>query len=181
MINPAFNSIRKKTGRIYLLILVLALFTITGCFRYSFTGTSIPDDVNSIYIPFFADQSSSGFGDLSDRLNQVLVDRFINQTRLQLANTRDGADAILEGSIVSYRNAPFTVTGDEQASLNEVTITVRATFQYAQKEQPEWNSSFTGKGTYDPNENPIEGESEAAAEALTQIANNMFNDAVSGW
>lgn len=171
----ACNKIRS------FLLLLLCCTALNGCFHYSFTGTSIPEEVDSIYIPFFADQSSSGVGDLSDRLNQVLVDRFINQTRLQLANSRAGADAVLEGSIVTYTNQAFSVTGDEQTSLNEVSITVRATFQYTNKEEAEWSSSFNGSETYDTNENPIEGETNAAQDALVQIADNMFNDAVSGW
>lgn len=164
-----------------LFVLLLCSFALSGCFRYSFTGTSIPEGVNSIYIPFFADQSSSGVSNLSDLLNQALVDRFINQTRLNLANSRGTADAVLEGSIVRYTNEAFSITGEEQTSLNEVTIGVRATFQYTDKEQAEWSSSFTGSETYDTNEDPIEGETNAAEEALSQIANNMFNDAVSGW
>lgn len=164
-----------------ILIVLLSCLALSGCFRYSFTGTSIPEDVNSIYIPFFADQSSSGVGNLSDRLNQALIDRFINQTRLQLVNSRGSADAVLEGSIISYSNQAFSITGEEQTSLNEVTIGVRATFQYTNEEQAEWSKSFSGSETYDTNDNPIEGETIAAEEALSQVANNMFNDAVSGW
>lgn len=164
-----------------ILALLLIAFMLSGCFRYSFTGTSIPDDVNSVYIPFFADQSSGGIGNLSDQLNTALVNRFINQTKLQLSNSRNAADAVLEGSIISYANEPFSVTGEGQSSLNEVTISVRATFQYTDKEQAEWSSTFNGSDTYDTNESPIEGETNAAVEALNQIADNMFNDAVSGW
>lgn len=161
-----------------MLLMVVAL---SGCFRYGFTGTSIPEGVESIYIPFFADQSSSGVGNLSDRLNQALVNRFINQSGLRLANSRANADAVLEGSIVTYRNETFSVTGEEQTSLNEVSISVRATFQYTSEEESEWSSSFNGSETFDTNENPIEGETIAAQEALSQIADNMFNDAVSDW
>lgn len=168
----------KKRG---ILAVLLIAFVLSGCFRYSFTGTSIPDDVNSVYIPFFADQSSGGIGNLSDQLNTALVNRFINQTRLQLSNSRADADAVLEGSIVSYANEPFSVTGGGQSSLNEVSISVRATFQYTDNEQAEWSSTFNGSDTYDTNENPIEGETNAAVEALNQVADNMFNDAVSGW
>ncbi|HLR32192.1 MAG TPA: LptE family protein [Fodinibius sp.] len=153
----------------------------SGCFRYSFTGTSIPEGVNTVYIPFFADQSSSGVGNLSDRLNDALINRFINQTRLQLANSRASADAVLEGSIVRYSNKIFSVTGEDETSLNEVSVSVRATFQFTDKDEPEWNKAFSGAATYDINENPIEGEENAAQEALSRVANNMFNDAVSGW
>lgn len=160
---------------------VWLLLLLTGCFRYSFTGTSIPENVNSIYIPFFADQSSSGIGDLSDRLNQTLVNRFVNQTKLRLANNRGDADAVLEGQILVYNNQPFSVTSEAEADRNQVSISIRATFQFTSENQPEWNKQFSGSSTYDPNEDPIEGERTAAQEALEQVVNNMFNDAVSGW
>lgn len=164
------------------MVLLLSLsVAISGCFSYSFTGTSIPEGVNTIYIPFFADQSSSGIGDLSDQLYQALVDRFVNQTKLRLANNRSDADAILEGQIVSYTNQPSSVTGAEEVDLNEVTIGVRANYQYASKDEQEWNKQFSGRGTYNPNQDPIQGEQEAASEALEQVVNNMFNDAVSDW
>ncbi len=175
-----YNKSKHRTTAA--LAMLLLLLCSSSCLRYSFTGASIPEGVNSIFIPFFADQSSGEVADLSDRLNQVLVNRFINQSRLQLADGRAGADAILEGEIVSYNNAPFSVTGEERTNQNEVSITVRGSFQFTEKEEEsEWNKSFSGSATYDPNDDPIEGENNAAQQALEQIANNMFNDAVSGW
>lgn len=177
LINMAWNN---RYGTLIPAILAL-LVLLAGCFRYSFTGTSIPEGVNRIFIPFFADQSSSGIGDLSDQLNQSLINRFINQTKLRPANNRADADAVLEGSIVSYQNRPFSVTGEEVADQNQVSISVRATFTFTDQDQPEWNKTFVGSSTYDPNDEPIEGERRAAEEALAQVSNNMFNDAVSGW
>ena len=153
----------------------------SSCLKYSFTGASIPDGVNSIYIPFFTDQSNSGFGDLSDRLNQALIERFVDQSRLQLANSEQDADAILDGSIIAYSNRPFSIGGNEQANQNQIRINVRGSFKYKTEENPLWNKSFEGNFTFDPTDDPINGEEEAANEALEQIANNMFNDAVSNW
>lgn len=154
----------------------------TSCLRYSFTGTSIPEGVNTIYIPFFPDQSNSGFGDLSDRLNQALINRFVNQSRLQLANNADEADAVLDGSIIGYSNRPFSIGGDEQASQNQIRISVRGTFEYKSEPEALWsNKTFDGTFTFDPTDDPINGEQTAANEALDQIADNMFNDAVSSW
>lgn len=175
----------NSAGRLFrcswVLPFIAGILLLSGCLRYSFSGASLPEGVNSIFIPFFANQSSSGVSDLSDRLNDVLINRFINQSQLQLANDRSSADAVLEGAIVSYSNAPFSVSGDEQANQNQVRISVRGTYAFTQKQEAEWTKTFTGTSTYDPNEDPIEGESAAAQEALEQIANNMFNDAVSGW
>jgi len=165
-------------------LIIIPILLLSGCLRYSFSGASIPEGVNSIFIPFFADQSTSGVPNLSDRLNEVLINRFINQSRLQLANNRGDANAILEGTIVSYNNAPFSVTGDDQADQNQVTIVVRGMFSYTdteEEQESEFSKTFNGSDTYDPNDDPIEGETNAAQTALEQIANNMFNDAVSGW
>lgn len=163
------------------ILMVSAVLLFSGCMSYSFTGTSIPSGVESIYIPFFPDRSQSGLGDLSDRLNRALIDRFVNQSRLSLTDDEGTADALVEGAIQSYRNRPFSVGGDEQANLNEIQITVRATFQYANEDEPLWNKSFSGSATYDVLQNPVDGEIEAAQQALQQISNNMFNDAVSSW
>ena len=75
-----------------LLLTLISLVVSSGCLRYSFTGASIPDGVNSIYIPFFPDRSNSGISDLSDRLNRILVERFINQSKLQLASSEEEAE-----------------------------------------------------------------------------------------
>ncbi|MCC5941345.1 MAG: LptE family protein [Balneolaceae bacterium] len=162
-------------------IIAALLIGLSGCISYSFTGTSIPSDVRTIYIPFFPDRSQSGLGDLSDRLNRALVNRFVNQSRLSLINDQDESDAFVEGAIQTYVNRPFSIGGDEQANLNEIQITVRATFQYASDDEPLWTKNFTGSATYDVLENPVDGEIEAAEAALQQISNNMFNDAVSSW
>ncbi len=153
----------------------------SGCVTYSFTGTSIPSDVNNIYIPFFPDRSQSGLGDLSDRLNRALINRFVNQSRLSLSNDETSADAFVEGAIQGYINRPFSIGGDQQANFNEVQITVNASFQYTKDDEPLWTKSFTGSATYDVIANPVDGEIEAASDALQQISNNMFNDAVSSW
>jgi hypothetical protein len=175
------KPLKRIWYRNIVLLLLAGLSLNISCLRYSFTGASIPEGVNTIYIPFFPDQSGSGLGDLSDRLNTSLINRFVNQSRLQLASNLDVADAFIEGRIQSYSNRPFSIGGNEQASQNQVNITVQARFQYSTSEEALWNKSFSGSFTYDPTEDPINGEMEAASEALAQIANNMFNDAVSNW
>ncbi|MDZ7718661.1 MAG: LptE family protein [Balneolaceae bacterium] len=162
-------------------VLLVCLMILGGCVTYSFTGTSIPADVQTVYIPFFPDRSQSGLGDLSDRLNRALIDRFINQSRLSLANDQESSDAWVEGAVQSYVNRPFSIGGNQQANRNEIQISVRATFQFASDEEPIYTKTFSGSSTYDVVQNPVEGELEAAETALQQISDNMFNDAVSSW
>jgi len=163
------------------MLLLLMVVGAAGCLRYSFTGVTIPANVRTIYIPFFPDQSGSGLGDLSDQLNEAMINRFINQSRLQLTDSPENADVVIEGSITSYSNRPFSVAGDQRANLNRVQISVRATYRYTENDSPEWQKSFSGNFEYDPVEDPVDGESTAAFEALSRIADNMFSDAMGSW
>lgn len=172
----------RRSGTIFSYLLMLAVaVSLSGCISYGFTGTSVPEGINTIYIPFFANQTASGIPDLSDKLNNILIEHFISQSSLVLTDNRGRADAILEGSIISYTNEPFSITGQNRATQNRVTIIVKATYRYPGKQKTVFSRRFTGRGTYNPTENPIEGEIKAAQEALEQIANNMFSNAVSGW
>lgn len=176
-----FNPLNRQPNRFFIGFILVMILISAGCVRYSFTGTSIPADVSTIYIPFFQDRSNSGIGTLSDELYSELVNRFVRQSRLSLANSEQEADAWIRGEIISYRNQAFTVTGDEQTSLNQVQITVRASFQYASEDKEVWNSTVSGSATYDVLNNPVDGEFEAIEEALEQIANSMFTNSVSQW
>ncbi len=165
----------------FAIIGVLVIALIGGCVQYSFTGTSIPSDVRTIYISFFPDNSQSGLGDLTDRINQALVNRFVNQSRLSLTSNEDSADSTLEGAIQTYTNRPFSIGGDQQANINEIQIVVRAEFRFAKDDEPIYSKTFTGSGTYNVQEDPVDGEIAAAEEALQEIAESAFNDAVSTW
>lgn len=165
----------------FLAIILLVTGSLSGCVRYSFTGVTIPSDVRTIYIPFFPDNSGSGLGDLSDLLNDAMINRFVDQTRLQLTDSRQEADVIVEGTITSYTNRPFSIGGDQQANLNRVQISVNASYAYADEDDPEWEQSFSGTFEYDPREDAIAGENEAAFEALNRIADNIFNNAMGNW
>ena len=164
-----------------MMIILLTVPLLWGCLRYSFTGVSIPDNVSTIYIPFFPDNSGSGLADLSEQLNNALINRFVNQTRLRLVSSEDQADIILSGSITGYSNQPFSVSGNQTASLNRVQVSVSATFLYTNDEQPLWARQFSGQSEYDPGVDPLDGESVAASESMDRIAQNMFNDSVGRW
>jgi hypothetical protein len=172
----------KSNSPLFTVLVFAALFLVqSGCLRYSFTGVSIPANVSTIYIPFFQDNSGSGLADLSDQLNAALINRFVNQTRLRLVTSPEQGDILMEGSITGYSNRPFSVAGDQTASLNRVQITVRALYKYADEEQPRWSKSFSGQAEYDPAQDPLDGELGAATEAMQQVAQNMFNDSVGRW
>ena len=163
------------------LTLLAALISIPGCFRYSTSGTSIPENVNSIYIPFFADNSSGGVANLNELMYQALVDRFTRRSRLRLAPSPEQADIVLEGSIQNYSNRPFSIGSDQAAKLNRVEVTIRASFRYTSANEALWDRTFSGFSEYDPGSDPLAGESTAARLAVQQIATSLFQESIGKW
>jgi len=171
----------KSQPWVSVLTLCALLLSVPGCFRYSTSGTSIPENVNTIYIPFFADNSSGGVANLNELMYQALVDRFTRRSRLRLAPTPEQADIVLEGSIQNYSNRPFSIGSDQAAKLNRVEVTIRASFRYTSANQALWDRTFSGFSEYDPGSDPLAGESTAARLAVQQIATSLFQESIGKW
>ncbi|MEM1269391.1 MAG: LptE family protein [Bacteroidota bacterium] len=152
-----------------------------GCGYYSFTGASIPAHLETVAIPLAEDRSGSAQPNLVEDLTEQLITQFVRQTRLQLGE-EGTATALLTASIDGYRNEPVSVSGDEQATLNRVTIRVTARY-YDQVEDRELmpSRSFSAFGEYDPVEAGLDGEFVAAAEALEALSTDIFTAATSDW
>ena len=168
-----------RTVYTYLSLLLLP-FLVNGCAYYSFTGATIPDNLNTIAIPLVVDNSVNTIPSLSDELTELLVNRFVNQTRLSLLPNEVDADAVLLAEIQRYSNAPSSVSGEETAARNRVTISVSIEYMDQVDEKELLNRTFSNFEEYDPLEG-IDGETQAALAALENVADDIFTAATSNW
>lgn len=162
-----------------LLVAALVVIAGSGCRYYSFSGATIPSHLATIAIPLVDDRSVSTVPGLDERLTQMLVDRFVGQTRLSLETVESNADVVLDVTIDRYGSQPASVGGQERATRNRVTVnvTVLYTDQTDGKELLRRSfSSFEEYDALDPSQ-----EEEAALAALTKIADDVFTAATSNW
>ena len=161
---------------------LLLIVAAPGCSYYSFTGATIPENLNTVAIPLVEDNSTSPFPDLSSTLTDLLIDRFVGRTRLQLASNASSADALLNTQLVGYQNEPTAVSGDARATLNRVTVRVRVTYTDQTEESPDEpliERTFSGAAEYDPVADGQQGEQAAANAALENVADDIFSAATS--
>ena len=163
-----------------LLGLTLAL-ALTGCGYYSFTGATIPEQLNTIAVPLAENNAVSPVATLDQDLTELLINRFVGQTRLSLEQTEPEADAVLNTSIQRYTNEPTSVSGDERATRNRVTLTVAVEYLDQTADEPLLQRTFTGFSEYDPIAEGLSGEEQAAQAALENIADDIFTAATSNW
>ncbi len=171
---------KRLFGRALLATVLLAVL-LSGCSRYSFTGATVAEHLNTIAIPLAEERSNSPLSSLSESLTRRLVDRFVGQTRLRLEEDEEQADVVLSTSIDQYDNRPSSVSADERAALNRVTITIAVVYRDRVEDEEILRRTFTGYGEYDPLVGGLAGEEAAAVLALDRIADDVFTAATSDW
>lgn len=167
------------TAAISILFIISAFHNFTGCCSYSFTGASVPEHLQAISIPVADDRSGSGEPGLRELLTDELVQKFIDDNTLQVAE-RANADAILELTITSLSDAPNIVAAGETVEQRKVTVTVSAVYKDLVKRKTIYEKSFSNYGLYSAGDN-INARRSAIEEAVDRITDDILLDTVSGW
>lgn len=162
-----------------LLFVVIIAINFAGCCAYSFTGASVPEHLKSIAIPIADDRSGSGEQGLRESLTQRLIQKFIDDNTLQVAE-RTSANALLECSIISLGYAPAIVSAGESVTTMRVTIGVKVVYRDLVKRTTIFDKTFTKYSDY-PESGGVTERKEALEKAIDLISEDILLDTVSGW
>ena len=169
---------RRYTHRILLLLSAACL--LAACGIYSFTGTSIQNDVNTITINYFEYKAEKVNPSLSNDLTEALRTRFRRTTRLEQVDV-DG-DLEITGEVTGYSVTPAAVTADEVAARNRLTVTVRVSFTNRKHPEDDFEGqNFSGYSDYDSTNTLDSVESSLCAEIIDKIIEDIFNATVAQW
>ena len=162
-----------------LLPVLALLFTMTSCGIYSFSGTSIQPDVNSITINYIEYRALRVNPSFSNEFTEAIRNQFRRMTRLEQVD-QDG-DMELSGEVTGYEVTPAAVTADEVAARNKLTVTVK--IQFTDKKHPEedFDKSFSAFSEYDSTSTIDAVESSLCAEIIEKLVEDIFNAAVAQW
>ncbi len=174
------TSLTKTDRSLFFSIYILqsAICILSGC-TYSFKGGSVPPHLKTIAIPIAEDQSGYGDPALREQFSNQLVQRFLNDNSLEMAD-RGSADSILEGVITDVKDAPSVVQAGEQVATRRITVTVRMTFQDLKLRKKVWERDFSSWGDY-PSGSGLTQRNEGIQEAVRKLTEDILNETVAGW
>ena len=165
-----------------LLVSVAALVLLCGCglsIKYSLSGASIPPDAKTFSVAYFPNNATMVSPILSSTLTEALVDIFSRRTRLQQVD--EGGDFAFEGEITNYTSVTSSVSSDDYALLNRLTITVKVRFTNALDDTMSYNRTFSAYADYDSTQLLTEVEGTLIPEIVDQLVTDIFMAAASNW
>ena len=174
-----------KTGRSILstigvvAALAVTMLIVHSCGIYSFTGTSIQPDVESITINYFDYQALKVNPSLSNDLTVALQDKFLKLTKLEQVDM-DG-DLEIAGAVTGYDVKATAITANEQAAQNRLTVTVKIIFKNNKHEEEDFEKSFAAYQDYDSNLSLDAVEAQLVDEIVEILVEDIFNATVANW
>ena len=164
-----------------LLILLLAAVPVLSSCRvsYSFSGTSIQPDVNTITINYIEYRALRVNPSLSNELTEAIRNQFRRMTRLEQVD-RDG-DMEISGEVTGYEVSAAAVTADEVAARNKLTVTVKISFTDKKHPEEDFDKSFSAYAEYDSTNTLDAVEGTLCAEIIDKLVEDIFNASVAQW
>jgi hypothetical protein len=144
------------------------------------TSSRTAKDIKSINVPFFDNNTTEPSLEIS--VTEKLIQNLVDDNTLKVVG-EDEADAVLEGSIIEFRNVPFSFNSELDAEEYHVELTVQVSLFNRRLNEPIWEKkTIKGDGSYflDVSESGLTYE-DALAEAIQEITDQILNLTVQDW
>lgn len=162
-----------------LVILCLSLVSWSCSVRYAFNGASIAPDVKTASVIYFNNMAPMVAPILSPTLTDALTQKIQRETRLSIV--REDGDVNFEGEIIGYASAPIAISGNEHATQNRLTITVKVRFTNKKQPVQSFDRTFSSYADYDTRQMLISIEGQLIPQIVEKLVENIFNDALAQW
>jgi hypothetical protein len=151
----------------------LVLLGVSGCGVYSFSaGGKTFSSVN--VSPFDNDTKEFLLG---DRLTDALVDAFIQDNTVQIKEPSQ-AEAILNGTVLSYRREAHTYDQQDNVQKYSVKVAVRVKVVKSGTDDTIWEKDFYAEGIYDANS---ETEEDGQSRVIALLTADILNQTTKSW
>jgi len=165
--------------RLIYLCSLLTVISLHSCGIYSFSGASISDNVKTVSIKTFENRATLSPPTLTNKLTEALKDKFSSETNLSpLSN---GGDLEFNGVISNYSINPIAIQADETASQNRLSISVKVDFINLIDEESNYQKTFSRYVDYDSSLDFNSIEESLNDEVISQIIEDIFNEAFTNW
>jgi hypothetical protein len=157
-----------------LLLIVLALLSITGCQPYTFNPKGKPT-IKSIAIERF--QNETAEFTISDRMTNFIIERFIADGTISVMDANN-AEAVLVGSLTRYERRPHVYDANDQVTEYAVYMDFEVALKKPGEDTDIWRERMNQIGVYNVAD---ENEEIGQNRALELLVQSIFNKISKSW
>ena len=183
MLQGRYVNSRCAFSSLILLLGIVLVSNLCGCFRYSFSGAG-PGHIKTIAIPLL-DNRTAEYG-IAERITDELILLFQIDNTLKIVDEED-ADAVLRGRLLRVKDVPYTYEGEGEEAQNfsvgeyKLTLVVGLEYYDQAKDELIWVQEVEGWGTYDFETGAPDERDEGFDEAIDKLIQDILNLTVTGW
>lgn len=137
------------------------------------------EGLKSVSVAYFPNRADIVNPTLSQEFTEMLKDKFISQTRLEMVPSN--GDIRFEGEVIGYSTDPAAITRNETAALNRFTIQIKVKFTNINDPSKDFESTFRHFSEYDSQQSLDAVEAQLIPEILEKIVEDIFNRALVNW
>jgi len=162
-------------------VLVLATICLccTSCGIYSFSGTSIQPDVESVCINFCEYKALTVNPLLSNQLTEAMKDKFRKLTKLEQVE-QDG-DLDISWAVTGYAVSTASVTAQETAAQNRLTVSVKVQFSNKKYPEDDFENNFSAYADFDSTQLLDAVQDSLCEEIVEKLIDDIFLACVAQW
>ena len=170
---------KLKVDTLILSGMILASMALKSCGFYSFSGTSIPQEVKTFSVSYFDNNAPINSPLLSQTITEGLKQKFISETNLSIEE-RNG-DFDFSGEITSFTVTPVSAQSTDNAQLNRLTIQVAVKLVCASDDKISFEQTFSNFQDFDATLNFSDVENDLVEEISEMLIQSIFNKAAINW
>tara|TARA_B100001250_G_C19770962_1_gene777160 strand:- start:455 stop:979 length:525 start_codon:yes stop_codon:yes gene_type:complete len=163
----------------YCTLIIIGIVQNNGCGIYSFSGISIPSEINTIHVQYIQNNANLIEPNLSNNLTERLKTKCLNEGGLIWKEINP--DVSFSGKIKKYEVNPIAIQNNETAAKNRLTISVEITYINNIDNSKNFNQLFTDYIDFDSTQNFYNEEIELNTAVTETLIDNIFNAAFLNW
>ncbi len=170
----------KLVFKFITLFCLTLLLSSCGSVKYSFTGTSIADNIETFQVNYFQNNADLIEPGLERDFKIALEELILNQTNLSLVTSN--GDLVYEGEITEYRISPTTAQANSTAAQNRLTVSVNLRFYDKNEPDEEFEQRFSFFYDYEGSAQLVGAQKDTAHEEIFErLTQDIFNATLAKW
>ncbi len=178
-------ELTERNRRWKALAVAIAAFYICGCGYYSTTGRTA-GDIKQIAVPYLKNETPEP--EIEIEITERIIDGLVKDNTLKVVS-EEGADAVLEGSVIEYSNVPFTFGTNPQAEQTTIQaeqyrllIKLNVSLFNRNENTYIWqNKEISAHGDYYVETTTEQNYEKALSEVYSVIVDSILSSTVQEW